>query len=83
MRNDTTTDHMADLEISFRGTADSESTSYNNRDSSPVHHSSSDAEDAIKPPNTCRILQRKLELKVERAKRNYSHYQEDSVSLHQ
>ncbi|XP_026850993.1 uncharacterized protein LOC6587602 isoform X4 [Drosophila persimilis] len=29
------------------------------------------------PPNTCRILQRKLELKVERARRNYTQFQEE------
>lgn len=31
------------------------------------------------PPNTCRILQRKLELKVERARRNYTQFQEEQV----
>ncbi|EDV92649.1 uncharacterized protein LOC6563703 [Drosophila grimshawi] len=32
------------------------------------------------PPNTCRILQRKLELKVERARRNYTQYQEEQAT---
>ncbi|XP_073820516.1 uncharacterized protein [Musca autumnalis] len=78
LTHDDTLDHMADLEVSFRGAVEPKTTSYNARDSSPTYHSSSDVEDPIKPPNTCRILQRKLELKVERAKRNYSHYQEES-----
>lgn len=33
------------------------------------------------PPNTCRILQRKLELKVERARRNYTQFQEEQVRV--
>ncbi|XP_013097265.1 uncharacterized protein LOC106080429 isoform X1 [Stomoxys calcitrans] len=78
LTHDNTIDHMADLEVSFRGATDIQSTSYKARDSSPTQHSGSDVEDTLKPPNTCRILQRKLELKVERAKRNYSHYQEES-----
>ncbi|XP_064550925.1 uncharacterized protein LOC135437036 [Drosophila montana] len=32
------------------------------------------------PPNTCRILQRKLELKVERARRNYTQFQEEQAT---
>ncbi|XP_022234892.1 uncharacterized protein LOC111082944 [Drosophila obscura] len=32
------------------------------------------------PPNTCRILQRKLELKVERARRNYTQFQEEQTT---
>ncbi|XP_030371766.1 uncharacterized protein LOC115622038 [Scaptodrosophila lebanonensis] len=34
-------------------------------------------------PNTCRILQRKLELKVERARRNYTQYQEEQATKSQ
>lgn len=71
---------MADLEVSFRGDTEPQTTSYKARDLSPTQNSSSDVEESIRPPNTCRILQRKLELKVERAKRNYSHYQEENVS---
>ncbi|XP_037820571.1 uncharacterized protein LOC119609742 [Lucilia sericata] len=78
MRNDTA-EHMADLEVTFRGPTsiitESQASSYKATSSSPTKISS-DPEDSLKPPNTCRILQRKLELKVERAKRNYSHYQE-------
>ncbi|XP_065368600.1 uncharacterized protein LOC135961057 [Calliphora vicina] len=74
LRNDTA-EHMADLEVTFRGPTETQDSSFKANNSSPVNLSS-DPKDTLKPSNTCRILQRKLELKVERAKRNYSHYQE-------
>uniref|UniRef100_A0A1A9X2M0 Uncharacterized protein n=1 Tax=Glossina brevipalpis TaxID=37001 RepID=A0A1A9X2M0_9MUSC len=79
---DETSDHMADLEVVFRSSTSQNTqsctgTTYNvSTDLSPVHYNYSDDEDHTQTPNTCRILQRKLELKVERAKRNYNQYQE-------
>ncbi|KAL9893230.1 uncharacterized protein ACN2A1_008457 [Glossina fuscipes fuscipes] len=87
-----TSEHMADLEVVFKGSicqnTQSCTTMYKaSKDLSIVDHhhhhhhqhdSNSDIEDHIQPPNTCRILQRKLELKVERAKRNYNQYQEEN-----
>lgn len=77
---------MENLEVIFRGATPTisglQSKASKAKDSLPLQLSS-DTEDVIKQPNTCRILQRKLELKVERAKRNYSQYQETNVcSVH-
>uniref|UniRef100_A0A1B0G3I5 Uncharacterized protein n=1 Tax=Glossina morsitans morsitans TaxID=37546 RepID=A0A1B0G3I5_GLOMM len=80
-----TSEHMADLEVVFKGSICQNtqlcSTMYKaSKDMSIADHrdSNSDIEDHIQRPNTCRILQRKLELKVERAKRNYNQYQEEN-----
>uniref|UniRef100_A0A1A9UNN8 Uncharacterized protein n=1 Tax=Glossina austeni TaxID=7395 RepID=A0A1A9UNN8_GLOAU len=80
-----TSEHMADLEVVFKSSICQNTqlctTMYKaSKDMSIVDHrdSNSDIEDHIQPPNTCRILQRKLELKVERAKRNYNQYQEEN-----
>ncbi|KAM7359346.1 uncharacterized protein ACRADG_007838 [Cochliomyia hominivorax] len=79
------TEHMVDLDVTFKGpysiaNEPHTSLSFPTRTSSPTN-CSSDPEDSLKPPNTCRILQRKLELKVERAKRNFSQYQETKVCI--
>uniref|UniRef100_A0A1A9ZFP9 Uncharacterized protein n=1 Tax=Glossina pallidipes TaxID=7398 RepID=A0A1A9ZFP9_GLOPL len=80
-----TSEHMVDLEVVFKGSICQNTqlctTMYKaSKDMSIVDHrdSNSDTEDHIHRPNTCRILQRKLELKVERAKRNYNQYQEEN-----
>lgn len=80
-----TAEHMEDLEVTFRGPSSitndlTRPSTFPATNTSPLHLSS-DPEDSIKPLNTCRILQRKLELKVERAKRNYTQYQESNVSI--
>ncbi|XP_036342428.1 uncharacterized protein LOC118751723 isoform X1 [Rhagoletis pomonella] len=81
--------HMADLDVVFRGggggggqvlTASTSTsatrTTITNATASAGDSDDSTANSAQPAPNTCRILQRKLELKVERAKRNYSQYQQ-------
>lgn len=79
---------MADLEVVFKRSICQNtqlcSTMYKaSKDMSMADQrdSNSDIEDRIQRPNTCRILQRKLELKVERAKRNYNQYQEENVRV--
>ncbi|XP_023302583.2 uncharacterized protein LOC111684603 [Lucilia cuprina] len=78
LRNNTE-EHMANLDVKFSGPTSiitkSQASSLKATSSSQTNISN-EPEESLKPPNTCRILQRKLELKVERAKRNYSHYQE-------
>ncbi|EDW49129.1 GM16293 [Drosophila sechellia] len=67
--------HMSDLEfeVAFRGAG---------KVYAPTTIEIDEEEEATggsgrghEPPNTCRILQRKLELKVERARRNYTQFQ--------
>lgn len=71
--------HMSDLdfEVAFRGAG---------KVYAPTTIEIDEEEEATagsgrghEPPNTCRILQRKLELKVERARRNYTQFQEEQV----
>ncbi|XP_067629606.1 uncharacterized protein [Eurosta solidaginis] len=81
--------HMADLEVVFRGsggpvigsTAGYRAKAVSTTNGLANTSTAGDSDDSTvnstqPPPNTCRILQRKLELKVERAKRNYSQYQQ-------
>ncbi|KAH8375903.1 hypothetical protein KR200_006821 [Drosophila serrata] len=72
--------HMSDLEfeVAFRGAS---------KVYAPTTIEIDEEEEAAaatgrghEPPNTCRILQRKLELKVERARRNYTQFQEEQVT---
>ncbi|KAH8417459.1 hypothetical protein KR222_000261 [Zaprionus bogoriensis] len=67
--------HMSDLEfeVAFRGASKVYAPTTIEIDEDRGHSERSE------PPNTCRILQRKLELKVERARRNYTQYQEEQV----
>ena len=70
--------HMENLEVSFKNVLEETKSS--------IPETEEDTENAsqlrsLQPPNTCRILQRKLELKVERAKRNYSNYQKEQVGV--
>ncbi|KAH8257774.1 hypothetical protein KR038_000854 [Drosophila bunnanda] len=72
--------HMSDLEfeVAFRGAS---------KVYAPTTIEIDEEEEAAaatgrghEPPNTCRILQRKLELKVERARRNYTQFQEEQAT---
>ncbi|EDW81486.1 uncharacterized protein Dwil_GK11000 [Drosophila willistoni] len=67
--------HMSDLEfeVAFRGASKvyAPTTIEIDEDEATTNH---------EPPNTCRILQRKLELKVERARRNYTQFQEEQAT---
>ncbi|XP_033150099.1 uncharacterized protein LOC108603534 isoform X1 [Drosophila busckii] len=69
--------HMSDLEfeVAFRGASKVYAPT-----TIEIDEQARNAE-RNEPPNTCRILQRKLELKVERARRNYTQYQEEQVSI--
>ncbi|XP_014100757.1 uncharacterized protein [Bactrocera oleae] len=82
--------HMADLEVVFRGSSVPEATT--NKTIAPKTVTSAaltagESEDdstttSNQPaPNTCRILQRKLELKVERARRNFSQHQQQQEQI--
>lgn len=82
--------HMADLEVVFRGSSVPEATT--NKTIAPKTVTSAaltagESEDdstttSNQPaPNTCRILQRKLELKVERARRNFSQHQQQQEQV--
>ncbi|XP_037952983.1 uncharacterized protein LOC119683393 [Teleopsis dalmanni] len=82
--------HMDELEVVFRGKnveANKDVENSNPTTDVQEHTAGEDSEDGglirRQPPNTCRVLQRKLELKVERAKRNYSQYQEEKVKKSQ
>ncbi|XP_053952306.1 uncharacterized protein LOC128859358 [Anastrepha ludens] len=83
--------HMADLEVVFRGSGGpapgsvasasgaepaAKTTASTAAAAAAGDSDDSNANSTHPAPNTCRILQRKLELKVERAKRNYSQYQQ-------
>ncbi|XP_004530765.1 uncharacterized protein LOC101462463 [Ceratitis capitata] len=83
--------HMADLEVVFRGSSgpvidgavtENGEKLINNKLHRAASLEAGESEDESRAiskqpaPNTCRILQRKLELKVERAKRNFSQYQQ-------
>lgn len=69
--------HMSDLEfeVAFRGASKVYAPTTIEIDDDRAARGTERSE----PPNTCRILQRKLELKVERARRNYTQYQEEQV----
>ncbi|KAH8358424.1 hypothetical protein KR093_000054 [Drosophila rubida] len=71
--------HMSDLEfeVAFRGASKVYAPTTIEIDED--RDGARGAEGRNEPPNTCRILQRKLELKVERARRNYTQYQEEQV----
>lgn len=77
-----------ELEVAFRGCTNKENTltskpsgKLNEIVSGQEEHSPMSPTTASEL-NTCRILQRKLELKVERAKRNYyNQHQEETVSF--
>ncbi|ALC46148.1 CG31051 [Drosophila busckii] len=68
--------HMSDLEfeVAFRGASKVYAPT-----TIEIDEQARNAE-RNEPPNTCRILQRKLELKVERARRNYTQYQEEQAT---
>ncbi|SPP80286.1 Hypothetical predicted protein [Drosophila guanche] len=68
--------HMSDLEfeVAFRGAGKVYAPTTIEIDEEEEGHERSE------PPNTCRILQRKLELKVERARRNYTQFQEEQTT---
>lgn len=77
--------HMSDLEfeVAFRGSSSNKvyaPTTIEIDEGSGAGRGSA-AGERNEPPNTCRILQRKLELKVERARRNYTQYQEEQVGV--
>ncbi|TDG51968.1 hypothetical protein AWZ03_001638 [Drosophila navojoa] len=70
--------HMSDLEfeVAFRGASKVYAPTTIEIDEDRAARGTERSE----PPNTCRILQRKLELKVERARRNYTQYQEEQAT---
>lgn len=53
----------------------------NNDDIDDIHYGRKLKIYSSNSSSTCRTLQRKLELKVERAKRNYTHLYEGKVSV--
>lgn len=72
--------HMSDLEfeVAFRGASKVYAPTTIEIDEDRAARGT---EGRSEPPNTCRILQRKLELKVERARRNYTQYQEQAEQV--
>lgn len=74
--------HMSDLEfeVAFRGASKVYAPTTIEIDDGSAGRGGTERSE---PPNTCRILQRKLELKVERARRNYTQYQEEQVGVPQ
>lgn len=73
-----------EFEVSFRGGVSNKDTKHSGSKLNEIvsgHEEPSSPTSLDTELNTCRILQRKLELKVERAKRNYySQHQEEPVS---
>ncbi|XP_062125852.1 uncharacterized protein LOC133838685 [Drosophila sulfurigaster albostrigata] len=74
--------HMSDLEfeVAFRGASNKVYAPTTIEIDEDRAGGARGAEGHNEPPNTCRILQRKLELKVERARRNYTQYQEEQAT---
>ncbi|XP_017131272.1 uncharacterized protein LOC108148653 isoform X1 [Drosophila elegans] len=76
--------HMSDLEfeVAFRGAGKVYApTTIEIDEAEQQKAASASGGRGHEPPNTCRILQRKLELKVERARRNYTQFQEEQRFL--